>query len=68
MPEATVRRRYTRGLINFFALYQPVATTWRFYDNSQARPRLVARSDQSGQSVVIDAGLWARITEVQHGG
>lgn len=68
VPEVTVRRRYTRGLINFFALYQPVATTWRFYDNSQARPRLVARSDRSGRSVVSDAELWARVTEVQHGG
>lgn len=68
VPEVTVRRRYARGLINFFALYQSVATTWRFYDNSRARPRLVARGDRSGRSVVSDAELWARITEVQHGG
>ena len=68
VPETTVRRRYARGQINFFALYQPVATTWRFYDNSQARPRLVARGDRIGRSIVSDAVLWARITEVQHGG
>jgi predicted ABC-type ATPase len=68
VPEATVRRRYTRGLKNFFTLYQPVATTWRFYDNSQARPRLVARGDRSGRSVVIDSGLWTRIGETEHGG
>ena len=67
VPEVTVRRRYARGVINFFALYQPVATTWRLYDNSQARPRLVARGDRTGRSVVSDAGLWARIAEVQHG-
>jgi predicted ABC-type ATPase len=68
VPEVTVRRRYARGLANFFALYQPVATTWRLYDNSRARPRLVARSDRTGRSVVSDAGLWARIAEVPHGG
>ena len=61
VPEGTVRRRFTRGLINFFALYQPVASTWRFYDNSQARPRLVARGDQSGRTVVSDTQLWERI-------
>lgn len=68
VPEGTVRRRYTRGLLNFFALYQPVATTWHFYDNSQARPRLVARGDRTGRSMVADTELWARIKEVQHGG
>ena len=68
VPEVTVRRRYVRALINFFALYQPVATTWRCYDNSQARPRLLARGDRSGRSVVSDAELWARIAEVQRGG
>ena len=61
VPEVTVRRRFARGLINFFALYQPVASTWRFYDNSQARPRLVARGDQSGRTVVSDTQLWERI-------
>ncbi len=68
VPEVTVRRRYARGLVNFFTLYQPVATTWRLYDNSRARPRLVARGDRSGRSVVSDAELWAQITEGQHEG
>ena len=68
VPEVTVRRRFTRGLLNFFALYQPVATTWRLYDNSQARPCLAARGDRSGRSVVLDAELWTHIMEMQHGG
>jgi predicted ABC-type ATPase len=68
VPEDTVRRRYGRGLANFFALYQPLFTTWRFYDNSQARPRPVARGDRAGRIVVSDAALWSRITEVQHDG
>jgi predicted ABC-type ATPase len=34
IPEETIRRRYRRGLINFFDLYRPIADEWRFYDNS----------------------------------
>jgi predicted ABC-type ATPase len=67
VPEATVRRRYARGLINFFALYRSMATTWRLYDNSRARPRIVARGDRTGRSAVSDVGLWKRITEASHG-
>jgi len=29
VPEETVRRRYHRGMKNFFELYQPLATRWR---------------------------------------
>jgi len=41
VPELTVRRRYETGLRNFFKLYRPLATSWRFYDNTRA-PRLLA--------------------------
>ena len=34
VSEATVRRRYERGLENFFRLYKPVATQWCVYDNT----------------------------------
>src|SRR5262245_55089260 len=34
VPEATIRRRYESGLRNFFSLYQPIATSWRIFDNS----------------------------------
>ena len=67
VPEETVRRRYTRGLANFFALYQPLVTTWRFYDNARASPRLVARGGRAGRDAVSDLALWLQITEVQHG-
>ena len=63
VPEDTVRRRYQRGLANFFSLYQPLATTWRFYDNSGLRPRLVARGEGAKRIVVFDGSLWSQITE-----
>jgi predicted ABC-type ATPase len=34
VPEETIRRRYEAGQSNFFRLYQPMATTWEFWDNS----------------------------------
>lgn len=43
ISEEVIRRRYHRGLINFFALYQPLAETWVAYDNSgSSTPLLVA--------------------------
>lgn len=66
VPEETVRRRYQRGLVNFFALYQPLATTWRFYDNSGRRPRLLARGDGKERISVMNTTLWSQIVEGQH--
>jgi predicted ABC-type ATPase len=44
VPEETIRRRYNRGLRNFFMLYQPLATTWRVFDSSQPlKPQIIAR-------------------------
>lgn len=63
IPEDTIRRRYQRGLANFFRLYQPLADSWQVYDNeSKLEPRLLAEG--SGIIVkVTDELLWTRITE-----
>lgn len=66
VPEATIRRRYQRGLANFFQLYLPLATTWRFYDNSSYRPRLIARGQGQERLVIIDKMLWTHIGEDHH--
>jgi predicted ABC-type ATPase len=34
VPEDVVRRRYTKGVLNFFGLYRALADTWGIYDNS----------------------------------
>jgi predicted ABC-type ATPase len=64
VPVETIRRRYQRGLTNFFALYQPLATTWRFYDNSGAQPRLLARGGQAKRSWIADKAQWISIKEI----
>ncbi|MCX5674844.1 MAG: Zeta toxin family protein [Planctomycetota bacterium] len=63
VPEETIRRRYDSGLRNFFDLYQPLATTWRMYDNSGAlAPRLIARGKGRRTTRVLDRATWALVT------
>jgi predicted ABC-type ATPase len=59
VDDETVRRRYTRGIQNFFKLYRPLATTWAFYDNSK-RPqgRLIARGSGIIELAIEDRELW----------
>jgi len=65
VPEETVRRRYTAGLRNLAKLYQPLADSWRVYDNSgQERPRLVALGRRTLVRRVADAEAWNKITAV----
>jgi hypothetical protein len=61
VPEQTIRRRYRSGLRNFFALYRPLTTTWRMYDNSTHELRLLASGTGTETRVVNDRGLWERI-------
>lgn len=69
VPELTIRRRFGRGLRNFFELYQPLVTTWRLYDNSREQgPRLVASGSESSRVRVRDAATWARVLEIAHNG
>jgi predicted ABC-type ATPase len=68
VPEVDIRRRYVSGLRNFFHLYLPLTSTWRFYDNSDpSGPRLIARGKGVRTTAVIDERLWAHIArEAKH--
>jgi predicted ABC-type ATPase len=57
VPEETIRRRYSRSVQNFLALYRPVVTTWQVYDNSDDRSRLIAFNN-SYFDTVVDPDLW----------
>lgn len=59
VPDEVVRRRYHRGLSNFFQLYRPLATTWRFYDNSSdVGPPLIASGSEGAEAVILDVAVW----------
>lgn len=64
VPEAVVRRRYARGLANFFHLYLPIVSRWWFFDNSPAEgPRLLASGKRSRLPDVEDKQSWETIKE-----
>ncbi len=63
VPSETVRRRYWRGLRNFFGLYQPLANTWTLCDNSNTQLVVVARGSQDVEPTVLDVERFDRIRE-----
>jgi predicted ABC-type ATPase len=62
VPEGTVGRRYNSGLRNFFSLYQPLASKWRMYDNSDvAGLRLIAAGKGALIEIIEDETIWRQI-------
>lgn len=62
VPADTIRRRYNAGLRNFFQLYQPLTSGWRFYDNSEPEtPRLIASGSGIMENTVKNETLWRSI-------
>lgn len=62
IPDDIIRRRYERGLRNFFTLYRPVADRWRVYENAGlGRPRLIASGGVGKPTRVSDPVLWATL-------
>ncbi len=63
VPEETVRRRYRRGLSNFFRLYQPLADLWKVYNNAVAgNPVLVAEGTGTIETV-REPTAWGQIKQ-----
>jgi len=52
VPAEDVRRRFFRGLNNFFNLYEPQLDTWILFDNSKTKPILIAKKKDSSVEVV----------------
>jgi predicted ABC-type ATPase len=58
IPDADIRRRYTRSVSNFLNLYRIHADTWEVYDNSDGDKRLIALGS-CDEEVIADGNLWA---------
>jgi predicted ABC-type ATPase len=54
IPEATVRRRFRRGILNFFHEYQPIVDSWVIFDNSEDIPKMIAFKE-SGKLEILDS-------------
>jgi predicted ABC-type ATPase len=62
VPETVIRRRYERGLRNFFQLYRPLADRWHFLDNSGPRPlHRIAEGVGMGENRIEDEELWQQL-------
>ncbi len=62
VPEADVRRRFGRTLVNLFTLYRPLLDTLHFFDNSSDTPRLIFK-DAAGKITVNDAAVYRRLRQ-----
>lgn len=51
IPEPTIRRRYDRGLVNFFQLYKDAVDHWIFINNSGLQYEIIATSGIAGEEV-----------------
>jgi len=60
VPAEDVRRRFARGMYNFFNLYEPLVNSWMLFDNSKAKPVLIAKR-KNGHTEVIDGDLFSII-------
>lgn len=61
VPEETIRRRYDKGLDNFFKLYRPLSSSWRFYNAAEAKIKLVASGNRQSPLTLHDSKLWHSI-------
>jgi predicted ABC-type ATPase len=66
VPEAVIRRRFTAGLRNLFALYLPAVDTWQVLDNSELLgPRLIASGRAGREPEIADRDAWRHLEEMQ---
>jgi predicted ABC-type ATPase len=61
IPDETVRRRYERGLSNFFQLYRPIVDSWEVMDVSEEFPIEVAIGDKIAGTQIVNEALWQMI-------
>ena len=66
VPAEDVRRRFGRGIRNFFKLYEPLLESWMLFDNSRAKPLLIAKK-RNGHREMVDKELFEKIQKSSEG-
>ncbi len=61
IPEAVVRRRFKKGISNFFHFYRPVVERWIIFNNSGKVPEVIA-FEESGKLQIADPGLFGLLS------
>jgi len=57
IPEAVVRRRFNKGISNFFHFYRPVVDRWIIFNNSGDVPEVIA-FEESRKLEIVDPDLF----------
>ena len=66
VPEATIRRSYTRSIHNLVSLYLPLAHAWEVIDNSlPGQPGIVAAGGATGDMIVHDLAAWRELERLR---
>ena len=60
VPVEDVRRRFARGIDNFFRLYEFLLDSWMLFDNSSAKPVLIAKR-RNGHKEVLNNELFTLV-------
>lgn len=66
IAEKVVRRRFHKGIHNFFQHYRAVANSWMVFDNSGSTPRPIVE-EKSGALKIFDTNLYERILKLSEG-
>jgi len=64
VPAEDVRRRFARGVDNFFNLYEPLLDSWMLFDNSKAKPVLIAKR-RNGHQDAVNVDLFALVKRMR---
>ncbi len=60
VPAEDVRRRFVRSINNFFNLYETLLDSWMLFDNSRAKPVLIAKR-RNGHKEIVNDELFALV-------
>ncbi|MBC8323767.1 MAG: zeta toxin family protein [Candidatus Marinimicrobia bacterium] len=60
IPNDTIKRRYKKGLLNFFNIYIPLADEWLIIDNSGEKFQLIAEGTKSNIKIKNNS-VWLKL-------
>ncbi|MBI3333345.1 MAG: zeta toxin family protein [Candidatus Omnitrophica bacterium] len=66
IEEEVVRRRFHKGIRNFFKHYRPLLDSWMLFDNSGNTPHPIAEQ-KSGELKVLDRNSYGTILKLAEG-
>lgn len=66
IPPEVIKRRYTRGLYNFFNVFVSLCDNWILFDNNGLEPLIIASGETEMEIEQEDKSLFEKIKEKSH--